>query len=136
MFQKQGVICIISKKRGGHKTAMPNTPRKSKEWLFFPYLAGLKNSYPEILRRYSNMAKKLDDEKSPKSLVEIEFKQQADVEKNPSPGFQLVAIGLVAYIFHASKIVTITGLHSVSISFIVIGFVMLIIDMLGKIKIH
>jgi hypothetical protein len=28
---------------------MPNTPRKSKEWLFFPYLAGLKNSYPEIL---------------------------------------------------------------------------------------
>jgi hypothetical protein len=29
-----------------------NTPRKSKEWLFFPYLAGLKNSYPEILRRY------------------------------------------------------------------------------------
>jgi hypothetical protein len=37
---------------------MPNTPRKSKEWLFFPYLAGLKNSYPEILRRYIKAAKK------------------------------------------------------------------------------
>jgi hypothetical protein len=37
---------------------MPNTPRKSKEWLFFPYLAGLKNSYPEILRRYESDAKK------------------------------------------------------------------------------
>jgi DNA-binding transcriptional ArsR family regulator len=50
-------IGIISKKRGSHKTAMPNTPRKSKEWLFFPYLAGLKNSYPEILRRYQYRAK-------------------------------------------------------------------------------
>jgi hypothetical protein len=48
---------IISKKWGSHKTAMPNTPRKSKEWLFFPYLAGLKNSYPEILRRYEKSAK-------------------------------------------------------------------------------
>jgi hypothetical protein len=27
-------------------------PRKSKERHFCPYLAGLKNSYPEILRRY------------------------------------------------------------------------------------
>jgi hypothetical protein len=44
-------FCIISKKRGSHKMTTPNTQRKSKEWLFFPYLAVFKNSYPEILRR-------------------------------------------------------------------------------------
>jgi hypothetical protein len=45
---------IFSKKRGSHKMTMPNMPRKSKERHFFPYLAGLKNSYPKILRRYES----------------------------------------------------------------------------------
>ena len=55
---------------------------------------------------------------------------------DPSPGFQLVAIGLVGYIFYTAKFITFTWLLPVSIALVVIGFILLIIKSLGKIKFH
>jgi hypothetical protein len=47
-----------------------------------------------------------------------------------------VAIGAVAYILYAAKLFTFEGLFPVAIAFIITGFVMLIVEMLGKIQIH
>ena len=82
------------------------------------------------------MSNKTNDEKPPVSQLEIELKQRTEAERDPSLGFQLVAIGLVGYIIHASGFFTIKGLLPISIAFGVIGFVALIIETLGKIKIH
>jgi len=87
-------------------------------------------------QKRGNVSKKQNDEKPPESLLEIELKQQADAERDPSLGFQLVVIGLVGYMIHASVFFTIKGLLPISIVFVVIGFVALIIETLGKIKIH
>ncbi|NCP87993.1 hypothetical protein GW781_03665 [bacterium] len=82
------------------------------------------------------MSKKIDNDKLPESLVEIELKQQADAEWDISPGFQVVIIGLVAYIFNDSKLLMFTWLHRVSIVLIATGFVILMIETLKKIRIH
>lgn len=87
-------------------------------------------------QKRDNVSKKQNGEKPPESLLEIELKQQTGAEHDPSPGFQLVVIGLVGYIIHASGFFTIAGLLPISIAFGVIGFVALIIETLGKIKIH
>ena len=68
--------------------------------------------------------------------LKIELTQQADNHQKLSPGFILVAIGLVAYIFDAAKLIAWTWLHPIAIAFIVVGFVALIIETLVKIKIH
>jgi hypothetical protein len=59
---------------------MPNTPRKSKEWLFFPYLAGLKNSYPEILRRYYILSYTMENFSNPVIPVSVHAKVVRDRE--------------------------------------------------------
>jgi len=82
------------------------------------------------------MSKKLDDDESPESLVEIEFKQRADAEQDISPGFQVAIIGVVAYVFYASNMLMFTWLRTVSIGLIVTGFMILIIETLKKIRIH
>ena len=82
------------------------------------------------------MSNKTNDEKPPVSQLEIELKQRTEAERDPSLGFQLVAIGIVGYIIHASGFFTITGLLPISIAFVVIGFVALIIETLRKINIH
>lgn len=55
---------------------------------------------------------------------------------DPSLGFQLVAIGLVAYILYSAKFVTFTWLYPLSIAFIIIGFFALILKVLTNIKIR
>ncbi|MCX6069208.1 MAG: hypothetical protein NT121_26280 [Chloroflexi bacterium] len=52
---------------------------------------------------------------------------------NPSPGFQFVAVGLVAYILYAAKFFTFTWLYPVALVLVFIGFVLLIIETLAKI---
>jgi len=85
-------------------------------------------------QKRGNVSKKQNDVKLPESLIEIKLKQQQDAERDPSPGFQLVVIGLVGYMIHASGLFTIKGLLPISIGFVVIGFVALIIETLGKVK--
>lgn len=57
-------------------------------------------------------------------------------QRNPSPGFLLVAIGLVSYILYAAKFVTFTWLFPIAVASVITGFVMLIVETLGKIKFH
>lgn len=82
------------------------------------------------------MSEKTKKSKPFKIHIQFQHAPQGGGQKDPSPAFVLVTLGLVAYILDTAKIVTITGLHFVSISFVVIGFVMLIIDTLGKVKFH
>jgi hypothetical protein len=83
-----------------------------------------------------NMPKKIDDDNPSESTFEIKLTQKSFSQKDTSLGFLLVAVGLVAYIFYTAKIVTFTWLHTVSIALVIIGFVLLIIETLGKIRFH
>lgn len=82
------------------------------------------------------MPQKSKNDKSSESFIRLQFTQQLHVQREPSPGFLLVAIGLVAYIFHAAKFFTFTWLYPFSKTLIIIGFVVLIIETLSKIKIR
>ena len=82
------------------------------------------------------MPKKINNDNHSESTLEIEITQKSGAEKNPSSGFLLVAVGLVAYILYTAKIVTFAWLHPFSIAAVIIGFVWLIIETLGKIKVH
>ena len=46
------ILRIFSKKRGGSEIPIQNTGIMATTWAYFPYLAAIKNGYPEILRRY------------------------------------------------------------------------------------
>lgn len=49
-------------------------------------------------------------------------------QEDPSPGFHVVAIGLVAYIFYAGKLISFTWLYPIALVLIVFGFVLLILE--------
>ena len=79
--------------------------------------------------------KKVDNE-HPNSSIRVEMVERANPPRWPSLGFCLVAIGIVAYILYAAKFFTFAALFPVAIASVITGFVILIVETLGKIKIH
>jgi hypothetical protein len=76
---------------------------------------------------------KPEDASTPETLnVRDQPNSQDSIPKKPSLGFQLVALGLVAYILHAAKLLTFSWLFPVALMLILIGFVMLILGALAK----
>jgi len=61
---------------------------------------------------------------------------QGRSQGEPTLGFQMVALGLIVYIVYTAKLFISVWLFPVAVALVITGFVMLIVDALGKIKIH
>lgn len=74
--------------------------------------------------------------KNTKESEPSKIASQSRGQGEPKLGFQMVALGLIVYIVYAAKFIISIWLFPVAVGLVITGFVMLLVETLGKIKIN